>query len=137
MPSLTWQSCQKIDAKKRLHPLWKYSKKMSVFLMLLIALSLSMGGLWHQLQGGSMFYTLIGLLYGLSLNFYFKKAGKSLICEFCCIAGCYSLGRLSAWHQSFIVQIIFALLEPHGYCSVSAIKQQYSIEKKSFDLILN
>lgn len=48
-------------------------KTMSVFLMLLIALSLSIGGLWHQLQGGSMFYTLIGLLYGLSLNFYFKK----------------------------------------------------------------
>lgn len=39
-------------------------KKMSVFLMLLIALSLGIGGLWHQLQGGSMFYTLIGLLYG-------------------------------------------------------------------------
>ena len=53
-------------------------KKMSVFLMLLIALSLGMGGLWHQLQGGSMFYTLIGLLYGLSLNFYFKKQEKAL-----------------------------------------------------------
>lgn len=34
-------------------------KTMSVFLMLLIALSLSIGGLWHQLQSGSMFYTLI------------------------------------------------------------------------------
>lgn len=76
-------------------------KKMSVFLMLLIALSLGMGGLWHQLQGGSMFYTLIGLLYGLSLNFYFKKqekAGKSLIYEFCYIARSYYLGRLSTWH---------------------------------------
>lgn len=51
-------------------------KKMSVFLMLLIALILSIGGLWHQLQGGSMFYTLIGLLYGLSLNFYLKKQEK-------------------------------------------------------------
>lgn len=53
-------------------------KTMSVFLMLLIALSLSIGGLWHQLKGGSMFYTLIGLLYGLSLNFYFKKQEKAL-----------------------------------------------------------
>lgn len=53
-------------------------KTMSVFLMLLIALSLSIGGLWHQLQGGRMFYTLIGLLYGLSLNFYFKKQEKAL-----------------------------------------------------------
>jgi len=34
-------------------------KKMSVFLMLLIALSLSIGGLWNKLQSGSMFYTLI------------------------------------------------------------------------------
>ncbi|EXA66324.1 putative membrane protein [Acinetobacter baumannii 348935] len=34
-------------------------KTMSVSLMLLIALSLSIGGLWHQLQSGSMFYTLI------------------------------------------------------------------------------
>ena len=53
-------------------------KKMSVFLMLLIALSLGIRGLWHQLQGGSMFYTLIGVLYGLSLNFYFKKQEKAL-----------------------------------------------------------
>lgn len=72
-------------------------KKMSVFLMLLIALSLGIGGLWHQLQGGSMFYTLIGLLYGLSLNFYFKSR-KSLIYEFCYIARSYYLGRLSTWH---------------------------------------
>jgi len=56
----------------------KILKKMSVFLMLLIALILSIGGLWHQLQGGSMFYTLIGLLYGFSLNFYLKKQEKAL-----------------------------------------------------------
>ena len=53
-------------------------KTMSVSLMLLIALSLSIGGLWHQLQSGSMFYTLIWLLYGLSLNFYYKKQEKAL-----------------------------------------------------------
>ena len=53
-------------------------KKTSVFLMLLIASSLSFGGLWHQLQGGSVFYTLIGLLYGLSFIFYMKKQEQTL-----------------------------------------------------------
>ena len=46
------------------------------FLMLLIALSLSIGGLWHQLQGGSMFYT-DWIAVWTQFEFLFQKAGKS------------------------------------------------------------
>jgi len=31
-------------------------------------------------------------------EFLSQKAGKGFIYEFCCIARCYSLGRLSTWH---------------------------------------
>lgn len=53
-------------------------KKLAIILMLIITSSLILGGLWYALQGGTVMYAAIGVLYAFSLMFYVKQQEKAL-----------------------------------------------------------